>query len=114
MPFTLDEQAVIAHKYLLELVQSMKRPKAILQSQLIGAIKLWFQNETKLCRNLASKDYHADTGARGLEAAVKRRVTNAVIAKYLESNVAPHEDGVVEGYVVDVGSQGEIVVSKVP
>jgi len=110
LPFTPDEQAVIAHKYLLDLVTSMKQPKAIQQSQLIGAINLRFRQETALCRNLASKDYHADTGARSLEAAVKRRVRNAVVRKSLESSQVTHEENTVEDYVVDIGSQGEIVV----
>ena len=110
LPFTPDERAVIAHKYLLNLVTSMKQPKAIQQSQLIGVINLRFRQETALCRNLASKDYHADTGARSLEAAVKRRVRNAVVRKYLESSQVTHEENTVEDYVVDIGSQGEIVV----
>jgi len=88
----------------------MKRPKAVQQNQIIGAINLRFRQETALCRNLASKDYHADTGARSLEAAVKRRVRTAVVRKYLESNSVLHDNGHVENYVIDIGSQGEIAV----
>ena len=42
----------------------MKHPKSVQQNQLIGPINLRFRQETALCRNLASKDYHADTEAR--------------------------------------------------
>ncbi|KAK5658636.1 hypothetical protein OQA88_2029 [Cercophora sp. LCS_1] len=101
LPFSAHEQAVIAHKYLLDLAASMKQPKAVQQNQLIGAVNLRFRNETALCRDLARKDYHANTGARSLEAAVKRRVRNAVVKKYLESNVVGASS--CEEYVVDVG-----------
>jgi len=93
-------------KYPLDLVTSMKRPKAVQQNQLIGAINLRFRQETTLCRNLASKDYHADTGARSLEAAVKRRVRTAVVRNYLESNSVLHDDGYVENYVIDIWLAG--------
>ena len=88
----------------------MKHPKSIQQNQLIGPINLRFRQETALCRNLASKDYHADTGARSLEAAVKRRIRNPVVRKYLESSAVPQETQRPENYVLDISSQGSVLV----
>ena len=112
LPFSKDEQALIAHKYLLDLAASLRHPKLVQQNQLIGQINLRFRKETVLCRSLASKDYHAETGARSLESAVKRRVRNLVVGKYFEGSISADNHQVAVDYVVDVDSEGTITIFK--
>ncbi|KAI9774153.1 MAG: hypothetical protein M1840_005246 [Geoglossum simile] len=110
LPFSNEEQAVIAHKYLLQLAENVRSP--VSQKRLIGNITLQFRHDAALCKSLASNSYHVDTGARSLESAVTRRVKNALVQQYLDRNSAINEQQPVEEYFVEVDKEGQISVFR--
>jgi ATP-dependent Clp protease ATP-binding subunit ClpA len=66
-----------------------------------------------LCRALADKDYHSDTGARSLESAVNRKLRNPALQKYLEGNILVRYNDPPENYIADIDSNGNIFVERV-
>lgn len=71
-PFNLSEQAVVAHKFLMELVDQVRQPidTSELVKDYIGHIHLAVKNDGKLCAHVAEKSYIEDLGARSLASGI--------------------------------------------
>lgn len=73
LPFSDSEQAVLAHRSLLRLAHSLEKPVRQ-PNRLVGNVTLRVCQDTALCRVIAREGYHIDTGARGIDAVVNRKV----------------------------------------
>jgi ATP-dependent Clp protease ATP-binding subunit ClpA len=109
MPFSADEQAVIAHKYLLQLAKKVRRPLS-LPRQMIGNVVLCIHQEVALCKAIIKDCYDSDTGARSIEAAVKVKVEGPLVRQYLAVNAAIEENQEPEEYTIKVDQDGRIKV----
>jgi len=111
MPFSSEEQAVIAHKYLLQLVRHIRRPVSV-SKQLIGNVSLRIPRDAAICKALAREFYDSDMGARSLESAVKVRVEAPLVQRYLEANETIKENQSLEVYSVDLDTSCQIVITQ--
>ncbi|RDL35746.1 Uncharacterized protein BP5553_06358 [Venustampulla echinocandica] len=114
LPFSPGEQAVVVHKYILELSQKVCTSVNLSpgpNEQLLGNIKLRIRRDASVCKVIADAEYHADLGARSLITAVKGLVEDVLVERYLEVD-REIKEGEKVGMLVDINS-GEIVVSIV-
>lgn len=112
MPFSLGEQAVIVHKFLLELGQKVRGPVNLapgLKEQLLGNIRLKIRKDASVCRILAEEEYHSDLGARSLIIGA-RKVEDILVEAYLEVNEDICESEKTVDFMVDVN--GSEVIAK--
>jgi ATP-dependent Clp protease ATP-binding subunit ClpA len=109
LPFSIEEQAVIAHKFLLRVAENVRRPIS-LSHQMIGNVILHIHRDTAVCKAIINESYDANTGARSIEAAVKLKVEGPLVREYLAANETIVEGQDVEEYVVEVESEGRIRV----
>lgn len=111
MPFTKGEQAVIVHRFLLELGHKVRTPISLRpgpKEQLLGNVRLRIRRDASVCKLLAEAGYHIDLGARSLITAVKT-VEDMLVDVYLDENEEIAEnDGRINDFVVDVNG-GEVV-----
>jgi ATP-dependent Clp protease ATP-binding subunit ClpA len=113
--FSPGEQAVIVHKYLLELSRKVRDPVKLSDEQderLLGNVKLRIKRDALVSRTVAETEYHADLGARSLITAVSDMVENELVEAYLDVDAGIEESSEMTEFVVDV-SGGEIVVRAV-
>jgi len=110
LPFTAEEQAVIAHKYVLELAKNVRLPP-VLPVRLIGSIMLRVPRDASVCMSLA-EGYDVDTGAPSLQSTIASRVRRALVLRYLEENKEVHEDQRMEEYLIDVDVNGQIIIFR--
>ncbi|KAI8635425.1 P-loop containing nucleoside triphosphate hydrolase protein [Xylariaceae sp. FL1651] len=111
LPFNLEEQAVIVHKFLQELKERVRAPVVLPQNgreQLLGNISLRVRKDASVCRSLAAAEYSPDLGARSLATAVKI-VEERLVEAYLDEEEEIVEDNGMREFCVDVRG-GEIVV----
>lgn len=104
MLFSPPEQAVIAHKYLLELGRDVRRPvnlSAGPDERLIGNVRLQIRRDASLCTQLARDGYHPDLGARSLITAVDS-VRDMLVNAYLEVDEKIREADELVDFVVYV------------
>jgi ATP-dependent Clp protease ATP-binding subunit ClpA len=111
IPFSVEEQAVIAHKYLLQLVRRVRKPLS-LPGQMIGNVILRIPQELAVCRAIIKDCYDCDTGARSIEAAVKVKVEGLLVREYLAVNAAISEGQEPEEYIIKVAQDGRIKVES--
>ncbi|KAK3714028.1 hypothetical protein LTR37_008057 [Vermiconidia calcicola] len=71
-PFDPNEQAVVVHKFLMELVEQVRVPvsTSALTAHYPGHVHLAIKNDGKLCAHLAGKSYIEELGARSLVSAI--------------------------------------------
>lgn len=111
LPFNAGEQAVVAHKFLLELARRVKAPVTLSgdsHEQLLGNIHLRVHRDASVCRSLAEAGYSPDLGARSLATAVKL-VEDQLVETYLEDEEEIVEGEEVREFCVDLRG-GEVVV----
>ncbi|KAI0007496.1 P-loop containing nucleoside triphosphate hydrolase protein [Xylariaceae sp. FL0662B] len=113
LPFSPGEQAVVAHKFLLELARRVKEPIILSndhQEQLLGNIGLRIRKDILICNSLAETEYNPDLGARSLATAVKL-VEDKLVDAYLEEEEEISEGQEVRHFCVDLNAD-EVVVYK--
>ena len=71
-PFDLKEQAIVVHKFLMELADSVRKPIDLSPTvkRYPGHIHLAVKNDGRLCRHLAEEDYITELGARSLKTVI--------------------------------------------
>jgi ATP-dependent Clp protease ATP-binding subunit ClpA len=110
----LGEQAVVVHKYLLELGSTVEGPVDLShgpREQLLGNVRVRIRRDASVCRILAQTEYHADLGARSLINAVES-IKHLLVEAYLEIDEQITESAHKSTFLVDVQG-GEIVVRMV-
>ncbi|KAI3316621.1 P-loop containing nucleoside triphosphate hydrolase protein [Xylariaceae sp. AK1471] len=113
LPFNEGEQAVVAHKFLLDLRKKVRDPVTLSSDkagQLIGNIHLRIRRDVLVCRTLAAAQYNPDLGARSLLTAVQF-VQDKLVELYLEEEDEIVEGGEIQEFCVEV-QDSEVVVSK--
>jgi ATP-dependent Clp protease ATP-binding subunit ClpB len=92
-PFSFGEQAVVAHKFYLRLVNQARKPIDLTEAtmQLVGHCHLTAPGayDTSVARHLAKDRYDSKLGARSLEIAVKNIKKTFVTAyrKYTDEEI---------------------------
>jgi ATP-dependent Clp protease ATP-binding subunit ClpA len=114
LPFSFEEQVVIAHKYCLELQSRVRQPIALSSKKLLGNVVLRIVNDTTICAKLAREYYDPDRGARSLETAVRNEIESRVVGTYLELNDEIVESQPLENFLLDLLADGTIVVIRDP
>jgi len=113
LPFSAGEQAVVTHKFLLELAHKVWRPISLAagpNQQLLGGVRLHIRRDASLCAALAGTEYDPQLGARSLANAVKH-IEDHLVEKYLEENKEIVENEDMRDFVVDVKGE-DIIVTK--
>ena len=119
-PFSPNEQAVVAHKFLLALQDEARLDINLTATppKYFGHCAVNIVDDGKLCQHLAEMGYSHQQGARSLDNTV-RKVRQEFVAEYLESDVEVRElsnKAPLEKYTVqmhpDEGNGGEVVVFR--
>ncbi|KAK5988275.1 ATP-dependent Clp protease ATP-binding subunit ClpC-like protein [Cladobotryum mycophilum] len=113
LPFSAGEQAVITHKYLLELARDLRRPvnlSAGPEEQLVGNIRLLIRKDAAICSMLAQGHYHQKLGARSLKSGVQK-VKRIVLDAYLDDDEEIREGDELCDFVLDV--EGDEIVTGI-
>ncbi|KAJ2897400.1 hypothetical protein MKZ38_004701 [Zalerion maritima] len=113
LPFSAGEQAVVVHKFLLELAQNVRAPVDLREGpseQLLGNVRLRVWRDAAVCRSLAQEGYSADLGARSLSATVSQVVEDMLVDAYLDGEGEIVEGDDMRDFVVDV-ADGEVTVN---
>ncbi|KAL6904371.1 P-loop containing nucleoside triphosphate hydrolase protein [Trichoderma evansii] len=107
LPFSAGEQAVITHKYLLELAQDLRLPICLIKERLIGNIRLLVRRDGTVCSTLAKSHYHEELGARSLMSGAEK-VKGIILDVYLNDDEEITERDDLRDFVIDV-DDGDIV-----
>jgi len=86
-PFSHGEQAVVTHKFLLELADDLRKPIDLQPTvnHYPGHIDLAIKNDGALCTHLAEETYIKELGARSLSSAVDD-VRRAFFAEFVDTD----------------------------
>ncbi|OAA57584.1 ATPase, aaa-2 [Niveomyces insectorum RCEF 264] len=115
LPFSTGEQAVVVHKFLMELAERVAAPVLLGpgadQQQLLGDVRLHVQRDASVCTQLAKAEYSEELGARSLRKAVEE-VQDRLVESYLDEDGEIQESAGADktDFVVDV--RGDSVVFK--
>jgi len=82
LPFTPNEQAIVAHKFMLQLSDNVRQPIDLAAKRLIGHCQLAMRNDGKISMEIAKTAYHAETGARSLYHAVNNTIRDLLFEEY--------------------------------
>jgi ATP-dependent Clp protease ATP-binding subunit ClpA len=107
----VGEKAVIVHKYLLELGQSVEGPVNLSRGpkeKLLGNVTLRIRRDASVCKFLAESAYSTHLGARSLITAVNM-VKSRLVDEYLKINEGFSETPQKTDCFVDV-ERDELVV----
>jgi ATP-dependent Clp protease ATP-binding subunit ClpA len=116
LPFSQNEQAVGAHKYLLEFARELRRPVNLTpgdNEQLLGNVRLHVRRDASVCSHIAEEGYDQDLGIRSLIAAVRDHVEGPLLESYLAMEEEISEDQPLRDYVLDMRRE-ELVVNISP
>ncbi|KAI9812719.1 MAG: hypothetical protein M1827_004475 [Pycnora praestabilis] len=85
-PFSPPEQAVVAHKFLLSFLSTLRQPIDLFNNppRFIGHIHLHLQNDGKVSSHLAAIGYEEALGARSLARVVTKEVQTRLADAYVE------------------------------
>ncbi|KAI1645958.1 P-loop containing nucleoside triphosphate hydrolase protein [Daldinia loculata] len=82
-PFDKGEQAVVAHKFLLEFIDEVRRPIDEGTNHLVGHTNIRVVEDGKVCEEIARKSYKEELGARSIYKGV-RALRRKFILKYVD------------------------------
>lgn len=115
IPFSPGEQAVIAHKYILDLAERVRREIKLVfstEGQLVGRVYLRVARDATICSTLAAEGYDEDLGARSLIVAVKQNLEEPLVEAYLEVDEEIREDQDTMEFLVNV-VQGAVTINPI-
>lgn len=115
LPFTLGEQAVVVHKFLLDMAQQIRGPVNLSftsEQRLLGNIRMKIQNDASVCRILAEEQYHSELGARSLRTGAKK-LEDILVESYLDIDGEITEDATLVDFLVELDIDGTEVVGKI-
>ncbi len=113
VPFSPGEQAVGAHKFLLEFAREVRRPVQLQpgqNAQLMGNIQLHLRQDASVCRFIAEDGYDQDLGIRSLISAVRDTVELSLFESYVGVDQPIEESEEMVDYRVEVRND-ELVVT---
>ncbi|KAI8946839.1 P-loop containing nucleoside triphosphate hydrolase protein [Xylaria longipes] len=88
LPFSPEEQAVISHKGLMGLEETLRRPVVVSPNgnndNLVGNVRLDIVDESGLCSAIAQESYTPQLGARCILNAVTDAISTPLVSQYLE------------------------------
>ncbi|KAI0860033.1 P-loop containing nucleoside triphosphate hydrolase protein [Xylaria cubensis] len=88
LPFTPEEQALISHKGLMSLEETLRRPVVVspieANDNLVGNIRLNIVDDSELCSAIAEESYTPQLGARCILNAVTNTISTPLVSQYLE------------------------------
>ncbi|KAI0547615.1 P-loop containing nucleoside triphosphate hydrolase protein [Xylaria curta] len=86
LPFTPEEQAVISHKGLMSLEETLRRPVVISPNgendNLVGNVRLDVVDDSELCSAIAQESYTPQLGARCILNAVTNTISTPLVSQY--------------------------------
>lgn len=93
VPFDLGEQAVVAHKFLLELVDQVRIPIDVAESvkHYTGHMHLEIKADGELCKKIATESFISEIGARSIQTAVDD-IRSDLYAVFADSDEAVGEE----------------------
>ncbi|KAK0658512.1 P-loop containing nucleoside triphosphate hydrolase protein [Cercophora samala] len=112
LPFSPGEQAVVTHKFLMEIGEYVRHPINLSpepKEQLVGNIHLQLRRDAAVCTTLAKRHYRPELGARSLKTAAKV-VEGILLDAYLDDDDEIRERDDFLDFAVDV--LGDEVVGK--
>ncbi|KAE9972892.1 hypothetical protein EG328_004700 [Venturia inaequalis] len=112
LPFSLGEQAVVVHKYLLELSSNVQGAVDLSfgpQERLLGNLRIRMHRDASLCKHVAEVEYHSDLGARSLINGVDS-IKNLVVQAYLDVDEEIVESPHQATCYIDINDDDEIAV----
>ncbi|KAI0157341.1 P-loop containing nucleoside triphosphate hydrolase protein [Xylariaceae sp. FL1272] len=90
LTFTPNEQAVVAHKKLMDLEKRLKKPVVVSANgegdNLVGNINLNINQESKLCTWMSKASYDPQLGARSIFSVVNAKVKVPLFMEYLKKD----------------------------
>ena len=110
--FSRGEQAVVVHKFLLELVEKVRDPPDLESGSVIGNISLRIKDDASICQAIAEAHYHPDLGARSLHNGVRAEVRNPLAREWMKVDEEAVEGGERAEYVVKMDGN-RVVVNRV-
>jgi hypothetical protein len=113
LPFSLGEQAVVVHKYIQELGQSIREPVNLTEGpeeRLVGNVRLHIRRDATVCKTLADQEYHSDLGARSLIMAVDS-IRRLIFQVYFDIDEELIVGDVVSDFYITVEG-GEVVIKR--
>ncbi|KAI0848050.1 P-loop containing nucleoside triphosphate hydrolase protein [Daldinia vernicosa] len=108
-PFNKGEQAVIAHKFLLEFIDEIRRPINERANRLVGHTKIRMVEDGKVCGEVARKWYKEGLGAPSIYKGV-RALRRKFVLKYADTDDLvgdSMDEGDHERYVIQLNPTGE-------
>jgi hypothetical protein len=113
LPFSIEEQAVVVHKYIQELGQTILQPVNLLEGpdeRLVGNVRLHIRRDATVCKVLADQEYHSDLGARSLIQAVDS-IRRLLYQTYFDIDEDIMVGDEISDFYIDVDG-GEVVVKR--
>lgn len=113
LPFTVEEQAVVVHKYIQELGQSIRKPVNLdegAEERLVGNVRLHLRRDATVCKALADQEYHSDLGARSLITAVDS-IRRLLFQAYFDIDEELAVGNEISDFYIDVDG-GEVVIKR--
>lgn len=118
--FSPDEQAVVAHKFFMEMEATLARPLVVsawadaTQDNLVGNCRVAVPRDAAVCSRIARDYYDADLGARSIANGVERAVKDPLTEAYLLAGDDLAEGQDVTRVLVDLDRDENIEVRVIP
>lgn len=114
LPFTEDEQAVIARKAIMELEEDLRQPPVISRNgqnnRLVGNVYLTIKDDVEVCSAIARDGYMPQLGARSIRRAVDEAIRMPLVEQYLEIDEDIRADQPIVHFTVGINADNEVDV----
>ena len=103
---------MVAHKFLLELIEKVREPPDLKSGQVLGNVSLRVQDDASVCRAIAKAYYHPHLGARSLSNGVRTVVRNPLVREWMKLDTEVVENEEKTEYLVKMDGD-RVVVNRV-